>query len=294
MANIGKDVHEAGRDNLRRTWYSFTQSKLSLVGLVLVLVIALCAIFAPFIAPYPEHAGPSVDFANASRPPSIRHWFGTDPVGRDVFSRVLFACRSALIMGLVVLGLSVPFGTLLGLLAGYRQGSWVDIVIMRVTDVFLAVPPLILALAVASVLKPTMQNALLAITVLWWTWYTRLVYGLATSFRNEYFVKSAELTGASTWHILTREILPNCLSPILTKATLDMGWVIMMGASLSFVGLGEQPPTPALGNMVSEGIKYMPDQWWLVTFPGLSIMVIVLAFNLLGDGIRDVFSSGVR
>lgn len=291
---MGNQPRGVWRDRLRRTWYNFSQNKLSVVGLGLVVLITVSALLAPFIAPYPEHAGPCVDFANASQPPSARFWFGTDTVGRDVFSRILFACRSALLMGVVVLGLSVPFGTLVGLLAGYRQGSLIDIVIMRVTDVFLAVPPLILALAVASVLKPTLQNAMLAITVLWWTWYTRLVYGLATSFRNEFFVRSAELTGASTWHIIVREMLPNCLSPILTKMTLDMGWVIMMGASLSFVGLGEQPPAPALGNMVSDGIKYMPDQWWLVVFPGLAIMLIVLAFNLLGDGIRDVFTLGEK
>lgn len=264
------------------------------MGLVLVLVMTLAAVLAPVIAPHPEHAGPFVDFAKASQPPSAAYLFGTDTIGRDIFSRILFACRSALLMGVVVLGLSVPVGTLLGLLAGYLQGSILETIIMRVTDIFLAVPPLILALAVASVLEPNLQNAMLAITTLWWPWYTRLVYGLATSTRNEFYVKSAELTGAGTWHIITKEMLPNCISPILTKMTLDMGWVIMMGASLSFVGLGEQPPAPALGNMVSDGIKYLPDQWWLVVFPGIAIMVIVLAFNLLGDGIRDVFTVGEK
>ncbi len=288
------DRSSARRDSLRRTWYNFSQNRLSVIGLALVLLVTIAALLAPVLAPYPQHAGPCVDFANASRPPDAHYWFGTDTIGRDIFSRILFACRSALLMGLVVLGLAVPVGTLLGLLAGYLQGSFVETIIMRVTDVFLAVPPLILALAVASVLEPNLQNAMLAITTLWWPWYTRLVYGLARSVRNEFYVRSAELTGAGTWHIITREMLPNCVSPILTKMTLDMGWVIMMGASLSFVGLGEQPPAPALGNMVSDGIKYLPDQWWLVVFPGLAIMIIVLAFNLLGDGIRDVLTLGEK
>jgi len=281
-------------DTARRAWYGFSQNRLSVVGLTLVVVVALAALLAPALAPHPEHAGPCVDFKNASLAPNAHYWFGTDTIGRDIFSRILFACRSALLMGVVVLGLSVPFGTLLGLLAGYHQGTWVETLVMRVTDVFLAVPPLILALAVASVLTPNLRNTMLAITILWWPWYTRLVYGLARSLRSEFYVRSAELTGAGTWHILVREMLPNCLSPVLTKMTLDMGWVIMMGASLGFVGLGEQPPTPALGNMISDGIKYMPDQWWLVVFPGLTIVVIVLAFNLLGDGIRDAFTLGEK
>jgi len=193
-------------------------------------------------------------------------------------------------MGVVVLSIVVPVGVTLGLLAGYFKESWVDILIMRITDIFLSVPPLILALAITSVLKPNLTNAMIAVSVMWWPWYTRLVYGMATSLRNEYFVQSAELIGASKFHILFREILPNCVSTILTKMTLDMGWVILIGAALSFVGLGEQPPKPALGTMVADGAKYLPEYWWISVFPGLAIMLIVLGFNLLGDGIGDLFS----
>lgn len=161
---------------------------------------------------------------------------------------------------------------------------------MRLTDIFLAVPPLILALAITAMLEPNLTNAMIAISLMWWPWYTRLVYGMVVSMRNDFFVKAAELTGARTSHILFRELLPNCLSPIFTKMTLDMGMVILMGASLSFVGLGEQPPAPALGNMVSDGAQYMPEKWWMALFPALGVMAIVLSFNLLGDGVRDLFA----
>lgn len=278
------------RDAWRKGWYKFSRNRLSVVGLIIVLLIGLTAVFAPVIAPYPEHGGAFVDFANASKPPNATNWFGTDTVGRDILSRIIFGFRSALLMGMVVLALVVPVGVVLGLVAGYYHGSWLEVIIMRVTDVFLAVPPLILALAITAMLEPNLTNAMIAISLMWWPWYTRLVYGMITSLRNEFFVRAAELTGARPGHILFRELLPNCLSPIFTKMTLDMGWVILMGAALSFVGLGEQPPAPALGNMVSDGAQYMPEKWWIAVFPSLAVMLIVLSFNLIGDGMRDLFA----
>lgn len=272
---------------LGRGWYNFSRNVLSVAGLAIVASIVLAAVFAPYVTPYPHHAAAYVDFASASQPPSWQHPFGTDRVGRDVLSRVIFGYRSALLMGVVVLALVVPVGVFLGLVAGYLRGSFLDTVIMRVTDVFLSVPPLVLALAMTTLLAPTLLNAMIAVSLMWWPWYTRLVYGMASSLRNESFVQAAELTGAGKAHILFRELLPNCVSPIFTKMTLDMGWVILIGAALSFVGLGEQPPLPALGTMVSEGARFLPDLWWLSLFPGLAIMVVVLGFNLLGDGIRD-------
>ncbi len=277
-------------DRLGRNWHKFSRNKLSVVGLAIVVAITLLAIFAPVVTPYPKHAGAFVDFANASHPPSLEYLFGTDNFGRDILTRIIFAFGSALLMGVVVLALVVPVGVILGLVAGYYQGTMVDTAIMRVTDIFLAVPPLILALAMSSVLTPSLTNSMIAVSVMWWPWYTRLVYGMTTSLRNEFFVRAAELTGASKVHIIFRELLPNCVSPIFTKMTLDMGWVILIGASLSFVGLGEQPPTPALGTMVSDGARYLPDQWWIAVFPALAIMVIVLGFNLMGDGVRDMFA----
>ncbi len=279
------------RENWGRAWYKFSHNPLSVVGLITVTAIVLLAVLAPYVTPYPEHAGPFTDFQNAKQPPSLRHPFGTDVVGRDVFTRTIFGFRFSLTMGVVVLSLVVPPGVLLGLLAGYYHGTWIDTLIMRVTDIFLAVPPLILALAIASVLEPNLFNSMLAVSLMWWPWYTRLVYGLTTQMRNEYFTISAEIMGASRWHILFREILPNCVSPIFTKMSLDMGWVILIGASLSFVGLGVQPPKPGLGTMVANGARYLPDLWWIALFPALAIVVIVLGFNLLGDGLRDLFAA---
>ena len=278
--------------NLGKKWYMFSHNTLSIIGLVIVAAIFVSAIFAPWITPYPEHAGPFVDFDNEGQPPSLQYLCGTDVIGRDIFTRIIFAFRGALLMAVVVLALAVPPGVLLGLIAGYLQNTWIDTVIMRITDIFLSVPPLLMALAIAAMLKPTMMNAMIAITVTWWPWYTRLVYGMASSIKNEYFVIAADLTGASKFHILFREILPNCLSPVFTKIALDVGWVILISASLSYIGLGEQPPIPALGQMVSDGAKYMPALWWMTIFPAIAIVLVILGFNLMGDGLRDMLETG--
>jgi peptide/nickel transport system permease protein len=278
-------------ENLGRNWYKFSRNAMSIIGLCTVLLVVFLAVFAPWVAPYPEHAGKFVDFANASTSPCRRYLFGTDVIGRDILSRIFFGFRFSLTMGVVVLAVVVPIGVPLGLIAGYNQGTWLDTVIMRITDIFLAVPPLILALAIASVLTPNLTNAMIAVTLMWWPWYTRLVYGLASTLRNEFFVSSAEALGASKFHIIFREILPNCISPIFTKMSLDMAWVILLGSSLSFVGLGVQPPKPGLGTMVAGGSDYLPEQWWISVFPALAIVVVVLGFNLLGDGLRDMFAA---
>ncbi len=278
-------------DIMSRYWYHFSRNKLSVLGMSIVVLVILLAILAPYITPYPVHAGPFVDFINAGQPPGVKYWLGTDPIGRDIFTRIIFAFRGALVMAIIVLAIAVPVGSFLGLVAGYYYRTIIDTIIMRISDIFLSIPPLVLALCVAAVLKPNLMNSMIAITLMWWPWYTRLVYGMASSVRNEYFVIAADLTGASKFHILFREILPNCLSPIFTKMALDVGWVILISASLSFVGLGVQPPTPALGQMVSDGAKYLPELWWMCIFPALGIIVIILGFNLFGDGIRDMLQS---
>lgn len=194
-------------------------------------------------------------------------------------------------MGIGCLLIVVPLGGILGLIAGYWNGKFISNFIMRLADVFLALPALILVMCVSSIMEASLSNAMLALSVSWWPWYTRLVYGIVVSTRNETYIRSAEVLGASRAHILLREILPNTLSPILTKVTLDMGWAVMAGATLSYVGMGEQPPTPSLGSMVNSGINFLPDQWWMSVFPALAIMLIVLGFNLTGDGIKDMLSS---
>jgi len=274
-----------------KCWYKFSKKKLSVAGLYIVVSIIFIACLAPFIAPYPDHAGPFIDLLKGSTQPSQYHFFGTDIYGRDIFSRILFAFRPALLTGVVVLSIVVPIGTLLGLIAGYYSGQLADTIIMRIADIFLGLPPLILALAISSVLKPNLFHTMIAVSVAFWPWYTRIVYSMVSSLRNEFYIRSVELIGESTPRILFYEILPNCISPIFTKMTLDFGWVIILTASLSFVGLGEQPPAPALGTMIAEGSKFLPNQWWEAIFPGLAIVIIVLGFNVLGDGVRDMLSS---
>lgn len=281
----------ARAEKYAKLWYRYSRNPISIVGLGVVLLIVLAAIFAPGITPYPEHSGSFVDFANALQKPSAQHLCGTDQYGRDLFTRIIFAFRGALKMSIGVIGVSAPVGIFFGLLAGYYQDKLLGTVIMRVVDVFLSLPPLILALTVASILEPSLFNSLMAVTFGWWAWYARIAYGLAASIRNEYYIKSAQVIDAGTGHILIREILPNCAGPLLTKITLDLGLVILIGATLSYVGLGEQPPIPALGTMISDGAAYLPNSWWLVVFPSLAVLVIVLAFNLVGDGIQDMMGT---
>ncbi len=278
------------RTNLSKGWYKFSRNPLSVAGLVILVLIVLAAILAPYITPYPEHAGPYTKFSESSQPPNRKYFFGTDTVGRDVFTRVIFGYRFSLSLAMVVICLSVPPGIILGLVAGYYQRTKLEIVIMRITDIFLAVPPLILALAITAMLSPNIMNQMMAISLMWWPWYCRLVYSITASLRNEYFVLETELTGVRKLYILLRAILPNCVGPVLTKITLDMGFVITLGASLSFIGLGVQPPKPGLGTMVADGAKRLPAEWWMTIFPALAIVVVILAFNLVGDGLRDMFA----
>ncbi len=274
--------------NAYQNWYRFSRNPTAMIGLTIVVVCVLAAILAPLITPYPEHVGAVVNFRVRHLPPSAEYWFGTDNVGRDIFTRVVFGMRVSLLLAVVVLGTAIPFGTVLGLLAGY-YGGWVEIVIMRVTDIALAIPPLVMALAVAAVLSPDLINSMMAIAALWWTWHTRLIYSITRQIRTQEFVEAAETLGASKFHILFREILPNCVSALAVKTSLDCGFVILVGASLSFLGLGIQPPTPDLGTMVASGASFLPDYWWESVLPGCAILFLALGFNLLGDGLRDLF-----
>lgn len=286
-------VSEQRRELWSRAWKRFISRPMSVVGLAIIILVLVSAILAPVVAPHPEHAGKFTDFGNALQSPSLEHPLGTDHVGRDVLSRILFGYRLSLTMVAAVLGFGVPVGVMLGLIAGY-YGGWTETIIMRVTDTALALPPLVMALAITSALEPTLWNAMVAIAALWWTWHTRLVQSIVSSERNEEYVQAAELAGAGPIHIMFREILPNCLSPILVKVTLDAGFVILIGAGLSFIGVGVQPPQPGLGTMVSEGTGHLPDSWWFAVFPGLAIFVLVMGFNMLGDGLRDVFDVEVN
>ncbi len=263
---------------------------LSVIGVTLIGLVVGSAILADFITPFPSHRGTVVDFDNFNQPPDWTNIMGTDLVGRDLFTRIIYAYRISLILGIVVLLLAVPLGVTVGLMAGYL-GPRVRFVLMRTTEVFLSIPPLVLAMSIMGVLEPTLINGMMAVTVMWWPWYSRLVHNLTLAEREEGYVLAAEVIGASRFHIMFVEILPNCFPAILTKMTLDLGFVILIASSLSFLGLGVQPPTPDLGSMVAEGARYLPDSWWLTVFPGLAILVAVFGFNLLGDAMREVLGT---
>ena len=274
--------------NAWQNWFRFSRNPTAVIGTIIVITSVALALLAPYITPFPDHVGAVVDFRNRHQPPSAVHWFGIDNVGRDIFTRVMFGMRVSLLLTVVVLGIAIPVGVVLGLLAGYF-GGWTEIIIMRITDIALAIPPLVMALAVAAVLTPSLTNSMLAIALLWWTWHTRLVYSITRQLRTQEFVEAAETLGASKAHIIFREILPNCVSAIAVKTSLDAGFVILIGASLSFLGLGIRPPTPDLGTMVASGASFLPDYWWQSVLPGCAILFVALGFNLLGDGLRDLF-----
>ena len=275
---------------MKRTVAILLQNPLSLLGVILVAVVVLSALFADFIAPFPEHKGAVVDFTNFNKAPEWPYIFGTDLVGRDMFSRIVFAYRISLLLGVVVLAIAVPVGVTIGLAAGYL-GGWTEYALMRITDVFLSIPPLVLAMSIMGVLEPTLLNGMMAVTAMWWPWYTRLVYNLTRAEKEEGYVLAAEVIGASKLHVIFREILPNCVPAVITKMTLDLGFVIIIASSLSFLGLGVQPPTPDLGSMVADGARYLPDSWWLTVFPGLAILIAVFGFNLIGDALREILGT---
>lgn len=260
---------------------------LLLAGGLLALLIVAIALLAPLLAPFPGDAGTATNPFAVLRPPSAQHWFGTDQVGRDIFSRVLYGARVSPLIAVFVLLIACVIGIPLGVAAGYF-GGWLDEVIMRVTDIFLAFPPLLLALALATMLPASLTSVTIAIAVTWWPWYTRLIRGQAASVAGRPYVESCRALGISRWKIIFRHILPNSVTPLIVQVSLDVGGVILTVSALSFLGLGAQDPTPDWGLMVAEGQAYFTSDWWVVTFPGLAIMVTAFAFNLLGDGLRDL------
>lgn len=265
-------------------------SPLTVIGLVLILFFGLCALLAPVLAPMdPTEQALSLRLT----PPSPGHWLGMDQLGRDVLSRLLYGARISLTVGLVVVLSAGLVGTLIGLIAGYAGGT-VDEGLMRLTDVFFAFPPLILAMAIAGALGPNLNNAMIAIAVVTWPVYARLVRGQVLALRQREFVEAARAMGASTPRILYRHLLPNTLAPILVQASFDMGGAILAAAGLSFIGFGARPPTPEWGVMISEGTKFFSTQPWLSFFPGLAILLTVTAFNLIGDGLRDTLDPRLR
>lgn len=266
---------------------SLRQNPLLAAGAVLSILIVIVAISAPLLAPYPADAVSAAHPRATLLPPSSQHLFGTDELGRDILSRVVYGARISPVTAFLVLLIACALGIPLGIAAGYFGGV-IDDVIMRVTDVFLAFPALLLALALASVLSPSPGNTTLAIALTWWPWYTRLIRGQAASVAGRQYVESARALGISHLRILFRHILPNSATPLIVQVSLDVSGVILTASAMSFLGLGAQDPTPDWGLMVSRGQSYFTTHWWLVTFPGAAILITAVAFNLLGDGLRDI------
>jgi peptide/nickel transport system permease protein len=287
-AASGPDTQPAtAGEALRRLRRAARTNPLLVTGGAVSLLIVLVALFAPLLAPYPADAGTATHPLLTLQPPSAHHLLGTDQVGRDIASRVLYGARVSPLIALLVLLIACVVGIPLGVAAGYFGGV-VDEVIMRITDIFLAFPPLLLALALATVLPASLTSVTIAIAATWWPWYTRLIRGQAASVAGRPYVESCRALGIQRWRIIMRHVLPNSVTPLIVQVSLDMGGVILTASALSFLGLGAQDPTPDWGLMIAEGESYFSTQWWLVTFPGLAILLTALAFNLLGDGLRDV------
>ena len=278
---------------IRRGWFRFRQSGLSMLGAALVLAVLVIAVIGPWIAPFPEHVAGGVDTANRFQPPSLAHPFGTNELGQDVLSLVLAGTRVSVLAGLGVVLIGTVVGTLVGAVAGF-VGGWADEILMRLADLKLVVPGLILAMAVAAALGPGLMNMVIAIALSWWPGYARLVRGEVIARKEEVYVTAARAMGASPARVLFRHVLPNIVSPIVVKMSLDMGFAILTVASLGFIGIGVRPPTPEWGTLLSVSRSYMPDFWWTAVFPGLAMFVAIFGFNLLGDGLRDVLDPRAR
>lgn len=278
---------------LRYVFHVIRRNSVTFAAMLFVLFLVIVAIFAPWLAPYPEDAKGAVHPAEAFHPPDLTHLFGTDEAGRDILSRVVFGAPISLQIGVLVIALTLTIGVPLGVWAGYA-GGLLDELIMRVTDMFLSFPPLLLALVISAVLGPSLTNSMIAIAIAWWPWYTRLTRGQVISLKERPFIEASRATGVSGLKIMFRHILPNSLTPIVVQASLDFGSVILTAASLSFLGLGAQPPTPEWGLMISTGRYYFLDNWYLATFPGLAILATVLAFNLMSDGLREALTPRLR
>ena len=291
MANLEVSTLNPEKQNTRTARHVLTvilRDPLSLASTIIIILFVVVAIFARQIAPFPLEGAGKTNVSNSMFPPSSEHPFGADKLGRDVLSRVIVGAQPALIIPVGVVLLAIVIGAPLGALAGYK-GGWVDELIMRITDLFLAFPSLLLAMAIASALGRGLEKAAFALVISWWPWYTRLVRGVTISLKERYFVEAAKAIGVRDSVIILRHILPNTISPVLVQATVDLGTVILAMGGLAFLGLGTQPPAPDWGLMVSEGRTYILTQPWIATFPGIAIFVVVLAFNLLGDTLRDIF-----
>jgi len=285
----------SGREGARFQETKYTlrlllSNPISAAGMVGVVFLFCVMVFAPYIA---THNPLDIHLPEKFLPPSTDHLFGTDHLGRDIFSRVVIGSRISLTIGFITLIESTVVGTVIGLFAGYKGGA-IDSVMMRITDIFLAFPSIILALAVAAALGRGLTSVMVALGVTWWPLYARLIRGQTLSIRREQYIEAARLSGAGTIRIMYRHILPNCIAPLMVQVSMDVGFTILAAAGMGFLGIGAQPPSPDWGLMCATGSRYLVQQWWLSTFPGLAIFLSVISFNLLGDGLRDILDPRLR
>jgi peptide/nickel transport system permease protein len=266
------------------------QNPIAMVGFIVLLTLTFMALFADILAPYDPVR---ISLSNRLMPPDMSHWFGTDEMGRDILSRILFGARISLKIGFIVICISGGLGSIIGAVSGYYGGK-IDNILMRLMDVILSCPSLVLAMALAAALGPSLNNAIMAVSFVMIPKFARLVRGDALSVKEMQFIAAAKASGAGNLWIIFHHILPNCLSSVIVLATLTLGDTILIAASLSFIGLGAQPPTPEWGAMISVGRKFLMDQWWYATFPGLFILITVIGFNILGDALRDIMDPRIR
>jgi peptide/nickel transport system permease protein len=276
----------------RRELNRFTRDHAATLGMAILLMLIVAAIFAPILSPFP---GDVADFHTANRlhSPDAVNWLGTDRMGSDLMSRILFGARITITIAFVAVGSAVVIGVPIGLLAGY-YGGWPSNLLMRVSDIFLAVPQIVLAIAIAQTLGPSIENVILALSITYWPFWARLVFAETRSLKNEVFIESAIALGASPLRIMTLHVLPNIASAIIVRTSIGMGGTILTAAALGFLGLGAPPPTPEWGRMIAESREFLPEAWWYATAPGIAIFMVVMGFNLVGDGLRDFLDPRIR
>jgi len=284
------DRRAGEQSSARLVWTAFRRSPLALAGLVIVAAFVGIAVLAPVLAIQNPLAQ---DLNRRLLAPSETHPFGLDSLGRDVLSRVVYGARISVVSGVSVVTAAIFFGTTAGTAAGWHGGWW-DEALMRLTDMFLAFPPLVLAMAISAILRPSLTNALIAIAITSWPSYARLARAQTLAIRPRNYIEAAKAQGARDLAIVLRHLIPNAIAPLFVQATLDIGGIILTAAGLAFIGFGAQPPTPEWGLLVSEGRSFLMDQWWIATFPAVAILLLVLGFNLLGDGVRDVLDPRLR
>jgi peptide/nickel transport system permease protein len=259
---------------------------------VLIALLVLAALLAPLLATHPDDVF-ELHPSERLRAPSGTHWLGTDRMGADVYSRLLFGARITILIGLIAVGASLVIGVPVGLVAGYHHG-WASDLLMRTSDIFLAVPQVVLAIAIAQTLGPSIENVILALSITYWPWFARLVYAEVRALKHETFIEAAIALGVPKRRILLQHVLPNVISPIIVRSSIGMGFTILTAASLGFLGLGAPPPAPEWGRMIAESREFLPEAWWYALAPGLAIFAVVMGFNLLGDGLRDVLDPRLR